>query len=141
MLFWQPLVNRRRQKEPGLAVDRPEVAHRGKILEKRSKPASILSGPPHGVNSDRLLVMCARRTLTYVARLDRQECRVLPSYIRQRLFGSPQEESDYLSCASQMVWKPHSGSSTTCFTTLKPFSSSKAWYSAPSKLAWYRGSL
>src|SRR3954471_4945297 len=32
MLLRQPLVNRRRQKEPSLAVDRPEVAHRGKIL-------------------------------------------------------------------------------------------------------------
>src|SRR3954470_19191163 len=55
MLLRQPLVNRRRQKEPGLAVDRPEVAHGGEILEKRSKRALILSGPPHGVKSDRLL--------------------------------------------------------------------------------------
>ena len=55
VLLRQPLVNRRRQKEPGLAVDRPEVAHRGNILEKRSKRALILSGPPHGVKSDRLL--------------------------------------------------------------------------------------
>jgi hypothetical protein len=55
MLLRQPFVNRRRQKEPGLAVDRPEVAHRENILEKRSKRALILSGPPHGVKSDRLL--------------------------------------------------------------------------------------
>ena len=55
MLLRQPLVNRRRQKEPGLAVDRPEIAHRGKILEKRSKRALILSDPPQGVKSDRLL--------------------------------------------------------------------------------------
>ena len=55
VLLRQPLVNRRRQKEPGLAIDRPEVAHRGNILEKRSKRALILSGPPHGVKSDRLL--------------------------------------------------------------------------------------
>src|SRR3954469_16998710 len=27
MLLRQPLINRRRQKEPGLAVDWPEVAH------------------------------------------------------------------------------------------------------------------
>jgi hypothetical protein len=57
VLLRQPLVNRRRQKEPGLAVDRPEVAHRGNILEKRSKRALILSGQPHGVKSDRLLVV------------------------------------------------------------------------------------
>src|SRR5215213_8668695 len=37
VLLRQPLVNRRRQKEPGLAVDRPEVAHRRNVLEKRSK--------------------------------------------------------------------------------------------------------
>jgi EAL domain-containing protein (putative c-di-GMP-specific phosphodiesterase class I) len=53
VLFRQPFVNRRRQKEPGL--DRPEVAHRGNTLEKRSKRALILSGSPHGVKSDRLL--------------------------------------------------------------------------------------
>ena len=53
VLLRQPLVNRRRQKEPGL--DRPEVAHRGNILEKRSKRALSLSGSPHGVKSDRLL--------------------------------------------------------------------------------------
>jgi alcohol dehydrogenase (cytochrome c) len=53
MLLRQPFVNRRRQKEPGL--DRPEIAHRGNILETRSKRALILSGPPHGVKSDRLL--------------------------------------------------------------------------------------
>src|SRR3954466_14356747 len=55
MLLRQPLINRRRQKEPGLAVDRPEVAHRRNILEKRSKRALILSGPSRGVKSDRLL--------------------------------------------------------------------------------------
>src|SRR4051794_4199274 len=58
VLLRQPLVNRRRQKEPSLAVDRPEVAHRRKILEKRSKRALILSGSPRGVKSDRLLVHC-----------------------------------------------------------------------------------
>src|SRR4051794_34518662 len=55
MLLRQPLVNRRRQKEPGLAVDRPEVAHRRNVLEKRAKRAVILSDPRHGVKSDRLL--------------------------------------------------------------------------------------
>ena len=55
MLLRQPFVNRRRQKEPGLAVDRPEVAHRRNVLEKRAKRALILSGPSYGVKSDRLL--------------------------------------------------------------------------------------
>src|SRR4051812_49964147 len=55
MLLRQPLINRRRQKEPGLAVDRPEVAHRRNVLEKRAKRALILSGPSYGVKSDRLL--------------------------------------------------------------------------------------
>ncbi len=68
MLLRQPLVNRRRQKEPGLAVNRPEVAHRGNILEKRSKRALILSGPPHGVKSDRLLDGTEERFRQYIDR-------------------------------------------------------------------------
>ena len=40
VLLRQPLVNRRRQKEPGLAVDRPEVAHAGRVLEKRCETCS-----------------------------------------------------------------------------------------------------
>src|SRR4051812_39082260 len=55
VLFRQPFVHRRRQKEPGLAVDRPEVAHRRNVLEKRAKRALSLSGPSYGVKSDRLL--------------------------------------------------------------------------------------
>src|SRR3954452_19966858 len=55
MLLRQPLINRRRQQKPGLAVNWPEVAHRGNILEERSRRALSLSGPPHGVKSDRLL--------------------------------------------------------------------------------------
>ena len=54
MLLRQPLVNRRRQKEPGLAVDGPAVASGGKILEKRSKRALIPSDLPQGAKSDRL---------------------------------------------------------------------------------------
>src|SRR4051794_34007716 len=57
VLLRQPLINRRRQKEPGLAVNRPEVAHLGNILEERSKRALSLSGSPHGVKSDRLLAL------------------------------------------------------------------------------------
>src|SRR4051812_3182166 len=69
MLLRQPLINRRRQQKPGLAVNWPEVAHRGNILEERSKRALILSGPPHGVKSDRLLVWHRQKRNTGFARL------------------------------------------------------------------------
>src|ERR1700712_4877542 len=42
----------------------------------------------------------------------------------------------YFSWASQIVWLPQFGSLMTCATTLKPFSSSSARYSKPSRLAW-----
>ena len=41
----------------------------------------------------------------------------------------------HMSCASQMVWPPQSGASTTCDTTRNPFRSSNERYSAGSRLA------